>query len=930
MTLLPIFTEISSNVERYIVLIDALDYDHRLVKDQYINRKAWAPESLDWIWGSEFVTWLSSPEPIFWISGKPGSGKSTLTSYIAHSRHLTDRLEDAAAPSSKFLVLLHFFNYQLRQELGNNFAGLLLSLLHSLLDKVPELVPALQKELNLPDSADKAKTWVLNTSQVQSALLWSMRAVVEKGQSLILFIDGLDELDQTHQWELSRFIQELKHFEPGMVKICLSSRNIPPFSDILMAYPTLLISERNHLGIQSWAEQSLNLLQGITDAKSLARKIAARSEGVFVWAHFVLEEALRLVSEGHGRDQEKMEAMLLDQPQELKDIYTRIIRRIREEDRTAAGVYFSLIFGWKVVEYFPPSDDNSHRPLSSFYEASILAIQSFTPPRTHPPHHSHRSRTRLNDHHKVKERIIGEADLKDFRRQLSSISCGMIVTTSLSIRRRHRVEYFSGQWTVFEVHCVDVSAMHRTVQEYFDSGTGWQDLFGDGVDVQRWTYEPWVRACFAFLRAPLTWSHDAAPAAPAVDDWEWSNSDDDDMPKYDLKLEIVQQSLTNYLSSNLGNHVFEYEEAMGRSSKSFAYDVSFDEYLEAHRGNLWVSTFNHYYCSNPPPKMTWELKVRSDIKFAISHGLVRYIQDYLEYLDEAEMMSVQDIFTFAAHCSIADLEYREIRRRQTEVLHFLVEYAKRKNKPLQPLDGFTMYQVLRFGPVETIEICLETFPKGPIVLRPPYFEGCKCMFASDHQSCKIIFYTDRQPVEYTPFHPLARSISEYEKIKLITQLLLERGENIKALCGPEGNVVHAELEFHASALLNAYLPFFWKPLHTDLWMKFGADLHGENSEGLNPLEFFWKRVSEAEISGTDYINWEQIQKIRKVISFLLELGAVNRKKDANGKIPDVETMKNFGNDLIAELRGSFEESSVESLIESLESGIYTEHGSVFH
>ncbi|KAK3998344.1 hypothetical protein QBC44DRAFT_386813 [Cladorrhinum sp. PSN332] len=257
-------------------LLKALDYDQRLIRDRYLNRKAWAPESLDWIWDSEFGMWLNSQEPIFWIFRKPGSGKSTLTNYISRNHNLRARL-----PRNS-LVLSHFFTYEMRQELGNNFAGLLRSLLHGILGEVPQVVPDMKKEFNLTDEQERAENWALNVGEVHKAFFWVTKEILRQDRCIMIFMDGLDELDQTHQWEATRFIKELNTMEVGRFKLCLSSRNIPPFTDTLASHPALLVNERNLSAIKAWAKQSLDLLEVLDDTKSLADIIANKSEGVFL------------------------------------------------------------------------------------------------------------------------------------------------------------------------------------------------------------------------------------------------------------------------------------------------------------------------------------------------------------------------------------------------------------------------------------------------------------------------------------------------------------------------------------------------------------------------------------------------------------------------------------------------------------------------
>lgn len=106
-------------------------------------------DTFDWIWDSSFSTWLKTEDPLFWISGNPASGKSTLMSHIARSTQteniLTGMLGD------QWTLIHHFFDFRFGDGIGNNFEGLLRSLLFQLCRKYPAVVSGIVAAQNLFD-----------------------------------------------------------------------------------------------------------------------------------------------------------------------------------------------------------------------------------------------------------------------------------------------------------------------------------------------------------------------------------------------------------------------------------------------------------------------------------------------------------------------------------------------------------------------------------------------------------------------------------------------------------------------------------------------------------------------------------------------------------------------------------------------------------
>jgi hypothetical protein len=75
--------------------------------------------------------WLTSDEKVFWVSGKAGSGKSSLMSYIESDSRTKEYLQHWSRDCT--LVVVNFFFWRPGSELQRSIPGLLRSLLHQLL-----------------------------------------------------------------------------------------------------------------------------------------------------------------------------------------------------------------------------------------------------------------------------------------------------------------------------------------------------------------------------------------------------------------------------------------------------------------------------------------------------------------------------------------------------------------------------------------------------------------------------------------------------------------------------------------------------------------------------------------------------------------------------------------------------------------------------
>ena len=183
------------------------------VKDAYRTTFSWIFDTETKALGKwdNFANWLRSNDNMYWVYGKPGSGKSTLMSFILDERKTQEALEEWA--NGQALSCLSFFFWRPGTPLQKSKVGMLRSLLYQLL------------------KADEDIFWQLFPSEPHVPV-WTERAVLQKflealkltKYKVCIFLDGLDEFEGDVQstdllLDLCTKCANLPH-----VKLCVSSR----------------------------------------------------------------------------------------------------------------------------------------------------------------------------------------------------------------------------------------------------------------------------------------------------------------------------------------------------------------------------------------------------------------------------------------------------------------------------------------------------------------------------------------------------------------------------------------------------------------------------------------------------------------------------------------------------------------------------------
>jgi len=296
---------------------------------------------------ARFCAWLSTPEqPLFWISGKPGSGKSTLIKMISSDPRTTEQL----MTSGSSIILSHFI-WSAGHPMEAKIKGLLCSLLHQLIDAVPDLTSHIIHTYPHACSKEAESDWAYD--EIREILLSALASVPGP---VCIFVDGLDEIDPSDgQADLLRLLADLRTLPH--IKMCVASRPEPTLQRSLRDFPGFRMQDLTFRDIKTFAADRLDKMFACLGAplfsyqKSLVKEVSIRAEGVFLWVALALKSLERGLN--NEDDTNDLERRLQTLPSDLGALYREMWSRLGEDEqiyRKDAAKYLGLVFhclSWK-------------------------------------------------------------------------------------------------------------------------------------------------------------------------------------------------------------------------------------------------------------------------------------------------------------------------------------------------------------------------------------------------------------------------------------------------------------------------------------------------------------------------------------------------------------------------------------------------------
>jgi hypothetical protein len=322
----------ATNIKRKLEIFQSLSFPGISFRRSHINEAH--NQTFGYMFNNHFSTWLQScDERIFWISGKPGSGKSTLTKYLVQHMN-TVKLLGTWAGSRILHITSHFFWIN-GSDLQRSQEGLLRVLLLDVFQEYPDLIPKWLQDRK-SNSSSTFLTGRYNTPEWTwkqlSAIFQSLVSETRNTHCFCVFVDGLDEFSGNKDY----LIQSIQRFsaEPN-VKLCVASRpwNVfeRAFGDTLLR--KIYLQDINKPDIAKFVQDTLQSRQDYQSvceehpgANELLDEIIEKSNGVFLWTYLVV----RSLVEGLENDDRLMDLQrrLNDFPSDLNQFFAHMLQSL--------------------------------------------------------------------------------------------------------------------------------------------------------------------------------------------------------------------------------------------------------------------------------------------------------------------------------------------------------------------------------------------------------------------------------------------------------------------------------------------------------------------------------------------------------------------------------------------------------------------------
>jgi hypothetical protein len=334
-------------------------------------------QTFEWIFKSEsytgsrssvpdFTSWLGTNDlgPIYWITGKPGSGKSTLMSLLSQHRSTKEFIRKWAGGSPVLTAAFFFWTSGSREQRSKT--GLLRYLLHQLLSENTELIPIAFPRVwqtLLTMTTKERIRWIPEwTGQDLEAALHSFMRTALKQAKMLLFIDGLDEFDGSHQ-EIIQFFKGLCEGEnTGLVKLCLSSRPWEVFENSFKAdsVPRMRLQDLNYDDMYHYVRDRLlrdrrtsPVLSRVVESSlnTLVKSAIIKANGVFLWSRLATNVMIENFDPQSGVS--NLQDTLDSLPSETDDLFeTLIFENKSTQSLLNSAALFQLVRAREVIADF--------------------------------------------------------------------------------------------------------------------------------------------------------------------------------------------------------------------------------------------------------------------------------------------------------------------------------------------------------------------------------------------------------------------------------------------------------------------------------------------------------------------------------------------------------------------------------------------------
>ena len=261
--------------------------------------------------------------------------------FAMHDARTWTLLKDAEGPD---WTCASFFFHDRGSAIQKSLTGMIQEILGSLLRQLPELLPCIEPEFYKLTRAQRTKSPAWHLESLKRAL----HNIIEQRKiqiKVILFLDALDEHagDKEELVKILKSISEKADNEYVSLKVCLASRSWSIFEHNFSKCPGLVIHEHTQKDIQVFTGGQLQAsidgfpeLLSLLELKLLTEQITAKALGVFIWVRLVVDQLAKDIRD--GTPYQILADRINQMPQELKNLYTDILRRLSKLSRSRSGM----------------------------------------------------------------------------------------------------------------------------------------------------------------------------------------------------------------------------------------------------------------------------------------------------------------------------------------------------------------------------------------------------------------------------------------------------------------------------------------------------------------------------------------------------------------------------------------------------------------
>ena len=269
----------------------------------------------EWIFKS-IEDWLddrSSPHRVMVISGNPGMGKTVISAVVSQRMQKVGRLSGS-----------HFCQHNNSRYRDPRL--MLQSLASHLCQAMPTYKDTLVEQLSRNLGKD------LNNMSVEElfALLFKepLSTVQDPGRNTLIVIDGLDESEYQGRNELLHVISNHFSMLPVWIRILITTRPERSITEALRHLEPIELEqkqEENLNDIQTLFENQLSNKIGEEHKDILLKELVKKSEGLFIYAYFIVDFIQKNVS---ILTPDQLESVL---PSDISSVYLSYFTRLEDE-----------------------------------------------------------------------------------------------------------------------------------------------------------------------------------------------------------------------------------------------------------------------------------------------------------------------------------------------------------------------------------------------------------------------------------------------------------------------------------------------------------------------------------------------------------------------------------------------------------------------